>query len=78
MFVIALGTNKPDDAIPVNHGDVDRDVEALYKAGQGKVGTDQVRETTEGVASSRTLNRLKQVTFCEILINRSHPHLIAV
>jgi len=59
MFVMALGANKPDDAIPVNHANVDRDVEALYKAGQGKVGTDQV-------------------TFCEIIINRSHPHLVAV
>ncbi|GLB39533.1 putative annexin repeats [Lyophyllum shimeji] len=59
LFVMALTANRPPDSIPVNYEAVARDVQALYEAGQGKIGTDQM-------------------TFCEILITRSQPHITAV
>jgi len=62
---MALGAHKPDDAIPVNYDLVDRDVDALYKAGQGKVGTDHVSETTE-----RAITNSDSESF--LLLNRCH------
>ncbi|KAF8064858.1 hypothetical protein FPV67DRAFT_1500437 [Lyophyllum atratum] len=59
MFVMALTANRPPDSTPVNHDAVVKDVDALYQAGQGKIGTDQM-------------------VFCEVLINRSQPHITAV
>ncbi|KAF5373475.1 hypothetical protein D9615_009466 [Tricholomella constricta] len=59
MFTMALTANRPPDSMPVSQEAVTRDVEALYKAGQGKIGTDEM-------------------VFCDVLINRSQPHLAAV
>ncbi|KAG5651468.1 hypothetical protein H0H81_008553 [Sphagnurus paluster] len=42
MFVMALNANPPPEWAPVDHAAVARDVEALYKAGEGKVGTDEM------------------------------------
>ena len=39
---MALSTNRPPDNIPVSQVEVDRDVELLNRAGQGKLGTDEV------------------------------------
>lgn len=39
---MALTAARPPDNMPVNHEHVMHDVDALYKAGQGKIGTDEV------------------------------------
>lgn len=43
VFTIALTATPPPDNFPVDHSQVAADVDALYKAGQGTAGTDQVR-----------------------------------
>lgn len=40
-----LSSNRPPDNTPVDPGLVEADVKALYKAGQGKIGTDEVSST---------------------------------
>ncbi|KAF9462254.1 hypothetical protein BDZ94DRAFT_1367942 [Collybia nuda] len=42
MFVMALNANRPLDNMPVNQAEVARDVETLYRAGQAKLGTDEM------------------------------------
>ncbi|THU75820.1 Annexin [Dendrothele bispora CBS 962.96] len=59
MFTMLLSSTRPPDNAPVDHQAVERDVERLYKAGQDKVGTDEI-------------------AFCDIIINRSTPQLIAI
>ncbi|KAH8827713.1 hypothetical protein DL96DRAFT_1600037 [Flagelloscypha sp. PMI_526] len=59
LFVMALSATRRPDNEPVDHLLVQQDVEKLYKAGQGKLGTDEI-------------------TFCEILTNRSYPHITAL
>jgi hypothetical protein len=39
---MALNANRPLDSTPVNQAEVAQDVETLYRAGQAKVGTDEV------------------------------------
>lgn len=75
VFLMALSTNRPFDSSPVNQAEVARDVETLYRAGQAKLGTDEVRFLFAQV--DYCLN-LRQMAFCEILINRSQPHIAAV
>ncbi|KAG6844158.1 hypothetical protein H0H87_009366 [Tephrocybe sp. NHM501043] len=60
MFVMALSSDRPPDSTPVDHAQVSRDVDALYKAGEGRnFGTDEM-------------------VFCDILINRTQPHITAM
>lgn len=59
MYIMILANHRTPDNVPVDRSLVDADVAALYKAGQGKIGTDEI-------------------AFCEIIINRSRPHLTAV
>jgi len=59
MYTMILSSNTPPDNAPVDFQLVERDVHALYKAGQGKIGTDEI-------------------TFCDIIINRSKTHLAAI
>ncbi|KIK69997.1 hypothetical protein GYMLUDRAFT_213006 [Collybiopsis luxurians FD-317 M1] len=42
MFTMILSANPPPDNVPVDYGQVERDVKALYQAGQGKIGTDEI------------------------------------
>ncbi|KAG7091610.1 hypothetical protein E1B28_010629 [Marasmius oreades] len=59
MFSMILANNRPPDNAPVDHSQVERDVAILYKAAQGKIGTDEI-------------------AFCEVIVNRSRPHLTAL
>ncbi|KAF9258306.1 Annexin [Marasmius fiardii PR-910] len=59
MFTMILANNRPPDNMPVDHSQVERDVTTLYKAGEGKLGTDEI-------------------AFCEVIVNRSRPHLTAL
>ncbi|KAJ4480339.1 hypothetical protein C8R41DRAFT_798870 [Lentinula lateritia] len=59
LFTMMISSNPPPDNVAVNFQQVEHDVKALYKAGQGKIGTDEI-------------------TFCDIIINRSKPHLAAL
>ncbi|KAL0571115.1 hypothetical protein V5O48_010847 [Marasmius crinis-equi] len=59
VFEMILTNNRPPDHAHVDYGQVERDVTTLYKAGEGKGGTDEI-------------------AFCDIIVNRSRPHLTAV
>ncbi|KAF5345468.1 hypothetical protein D9758_013623 [Tetrapyrgos nigripes] len=59
VYTMLLSSTRPPDNVPVDHQAIERDVERLYKAGQAKLGTDEI-------------------AFCDILINRSTPQLIAI
>ncbi|KAF3016225.1 hypothetical protein E8E14_011882 [Neopestalotiopsis sp. 37M] len=41
-FLIVLGANRAEDSAPVIPQDIDRDVMDLYRAGEGKMGTDEM------------------------------------
>jgi hypothetical protein len=43
VFTMALQSNPPPDWDPIDYQQVNKDVEALYRAGEGKLGTDEVR-----------------------------------
>ncbi|KAJ3900752.1 hypothetical protein F5879DRAFT_925190 [Lentinula edodes] len=59
IYTMILSSNRPSDNSPVDPQLVEADVKALYKAGQGKIGTDEI-------------------AFCNIIINRTVPHLTAL
>ncbi|KAJ4467255.1 hypothetical protein J3R30DRAFT_3718159 [Lentinula aciculospora] len=59
LYTMLLSASLPPDNSPVDFQQVQNDVKALYKAGQGKIGTDEI-------------------TFCDIIINRSKSHLAAL
>ncbi|KAF8069861.1 hypothetical protein FPV67DRAFT_1485094 [Lyophyllum atratum] len=42
LFMIALNAQRPHDDAPVDQAAVTRDIEAIFNAGQGKSGTDQM------------------------------------
>ena len=42
VFMMALSASPPPDTDPVDQQQVMQDVDALYKAGQGRIGTDEV------------------------------------
>ncbi|KAJ8522392.1 hypothetical protein ONZ45_g1041 [Pleurotus djamor] len=59
LFIMVMNASRVPDNVPVNPQAVDADADALYKAGVGKRGTNEI-------------------IFCEILANRSGPHLTAL
>ncbi|KAG6829044.1 hypothetical protein H0H92_005875 [Tricholoma furcatifolium] len=42
MFLMALNSDRPPDTTPVDYDRVARDVDALYNAGEKKIGTDEL------------------------------------
>ncbi|KAF8881504.1 hypothetical protein BD779DRAFT_1546281 [Infundibulicybe gibba] len=42
MFNMVLTSQKPADSVPVNRAQIEADVAALYNAGQGRLGTDEM------------------------------------
>ncbi|KIK59347.1 hypothetical protein GYMLUDRAFT_44704 [Collybiopsis luxurians FD-317 M1] len=42
IYTMVISSNRPPDSTPVDMGLVEADVKALYKAGQGKIGTDEI------------------------------------
>lgn len=61
-----ISSNPPPDNVAVNFQQVEHDVKALYKAGQGKIGTDEVNSIllTEKITSN--------------LIGRSHSVILSL
>ncbi|EEB99534.1 hypothetical protein MPER_00773, partial [Moniliophthora perniciosa FA553] len=59
LYTMILANNRPPDNAPVDYALVESDVQTLYKAGQDKIGTDEI-------------------AFCEVIVNRSRPHLAAI
>jgi annexin A7/11 len=60
-FLIVLGANRAEDSAPVIPQDVDRDVMDLYRAGEGKVGTDELMFCS--VLSSRNDNQIRAINY---------------
>ncbi|KAK0461732.1 uncharacterized protein EV420DRAFT_1526902 [Desarmillaria tabescens] len=77
LFTMALAASRPPDHFPVNPQQVDSDVQALYKAGTGKIGTDEVKLSVIDFALFLT-DWIFQIAFFDILVNRSTPHLTAL
>lgn len=59
LYTMMLSNNRPPDNMPVDYNLVEADVQTLFKAGQDKIGTDEI-------------------AFCEVIVNRSRPHLAAI
>ena len=43
VFLMALSSDRPPDTAPVDYAHVARDVDALYNAGEKRLGTDEAR-----------------------------------
>ncbi|KAI0125695.1 hypothetical protein BJ170DRAFT_442497 [Xylariales sp. AK1849] len=59
-FMIVLGGNRAEDSAPIIPQDIDRDVMDLYRAGEGKVGTDELMFCS--VLSSRNDNQIRAIS----------------
>jgi annexin A7/11 len=78
IYTMVLSSNRPPDNTPVDPGLVEADVKALYKAGQGKVGTDEVASFVVRLGATGNNTFSSQIAFCNIIINRTRPHLTAL
>lgn len=58
-FEIVLSAQRAEDAAPVIEADIDRDVDALYTATEGKVGTDEMRVCS--ILSTRNDNQIRAI-----------------
>lgn len=58
-FEIVLSAQRAEDAAPVVESDVDRDVDALYAATEGKLGTDEIRVCS--ILSQRNDNQIRAI-----------------
>ncbi|KAI0146630.1 annexin-like protein [Pestalotiopsis sp. NC0098] len=58
-FLIVLGATRAEDSAPVVPQDVDRDVMDLYRAGEGKVGTDEMIFCS--ILSTRNDNQIRAI-----------------
>ncbi|KAF9062722.1 hypothetical protein BDP27DRAFT_1233202 [Rhodocollybia butyracea] len=61
MFTMILSANPPPENAPVDPHQVENDVKALYKAGQGKIGTDEIAFCDIIINRSRTYLGVLQV-----------------
>ena len=55
---MALQSNPPPDWDPVDYQQVNKDVEALYRAGEGKLGTDEVRAIVPSLDHNMLLSQI--------------------
>ncbi|EFX00430.1 annexin [Grosmannia clavigera kw1407] len=60
-FMIVLQATRQEDAVPVSRPDVDRDVQELYNATEGKIGTDEIRVCS--ILSTRNDDHLRAVAY---------------
>ncbi|CAK7262926.1 hypothetical protein SEPCBS57363_000305 [Sporothrix epigloea] len=60
-FMIVLQATRAEDAAPVQKPEVDRDVQELYGATEGKLGTDEIRVCS--ILSTRNDNHIRAVAF---------------
>ncbi|KAH8676060.1 hypothetical protein BX600DRAFT_508239 [Xylariales sp. PMI_506] len=59
-FLIVLGATRAEDSAPVIPQDIDRDVMDLYRAGEGKVGTDEMIFCS--ILSTRNDNQIRAIS----------------
>ncbi|KAL1869341.1 hypothetical protein Daus18300_005553 [Diaporthe australafricana] len=59
-FEIVLGAQRAEDSAPVIKPDIDRDVDAIYSATEGKMGTDEMRVCS--ILSTRNDNQLRAIS----------------
>lgn len=59
-FMIVLQATRAEDAAPVDKFQVDRDVEELYNATEGKIGTDEIKVCS--ILSTRNDNQLRAIS----------------
>lgn len=58
-FEIVLSAQRAEDSAPVVKPDVDRDVDAIYSATEGKLGTDEMRVCS--ILSTRNDNQIRAI-----------------
>jgi annexin A7/11 len=58
-FMIVLGATRAEDAAPVNPQQVDQDVLEIYKATEGRMGTDEV--LVSSIMSTRNDNQIRAI-----------------
>jgi len=61
-----------DESTFVNQQQVQQDVEALYRAGAGKIGTVSSNQTSTGAYPQ------DEIAICGIMLSRSDAHLQAI
>lgn len=60
-FMIVLGASRAEDSAPVIPQEIDRDVMDLYRAGEGKMGTDEMMFCS--ILSTRNDNQIRAISF---------------
>ncbi|KAK3323660.1 annexin-like protein [Cercophora scortea] len=60
-FMIVLSAQRAEDAAPVVKAEIDRDVNDLYNATEGKVGTDEIKVCS--ILSTRNDNQIRAIAF---------------
>ncbi|KAK0722065.1 hypothetical protein B0T26DRAFT_749522 [Lasiosphaeria miniovina] len=58
-FMIVLGAQRAEDSAPVVKAEVDRDVNELYNATEGKIGTDEMKVCS--ILSTRNDNQIRAI-----------------
>ncbi|KAL1840662.1 hypothetical protein VTJ49DRAFT_212 [Mycothermus thermophilus] len=60
-FMIVLSAQRAEDSAPVAKADVDRDVDDLYNATEGKIGTDEMKVCS--ILSRRNDNQIRAIAY---------------
>lgn len=60
-FMIVLGATRAEDSAPVVKADIDRDVDDLYNATEGRIGTDEMRVCS--ILSLRNDNQIRAIAY---------------
>ncbi|KAK4234639.1 annexin-like protein [Achaetomium macrosporum] len=60
-FMIVLGAQRAEDSAPVVKAEIDRDVNDLYNATEGKIGTDEMKVCS--ILSTRNDNQLRAIAY---------------
>ena len=60
-FMIVLGAQRVEDAAPIVKAEIDRDVNELYNATEGKIGTDEMKVCS--ILSTRNDNQIRAIAY---------------
>ncbi|KAJ4416392.1 hypothetical protein N0V85_002312 [Neurospora sp. IMI 360204] len=60
-FMLVLGATRTEDSAPVMKADIDRDVDDIYNATEGKIGTDEMRVCS--ILSLRNDNQIRAISY---------------
>ncbi|KAJ3993898.1 hypothetical protein F5050DRAFT_1677459 [Lentinula boryana] len=83
IYIMILSSNRPPNNTPVDSALVEADVKALYKAGQGKIGTDEIafcniivnRTTPHLTALWEAYQRQHGKTLSKVIKNEFSSHM---